>query len=62
MKVKEIQSLARSMNLKTGKLKKAELIHMIQDAEGNNTCYGTSEVNSCGQDNCLWRTDCLKVK
>ena len=35
MKVKEIQAIAKSMKLKTGKLKKAELIQMIQREEGN---------------------------
>ena len=62
MKVKDIQAMAKSMKLKTGKLKKAELIHMIQTAEGNDTCYGTSHVHICGQEQCLWRADCLKVK
>ena len=62
MNVKDIQAIARSMNLKTGKLKKIELIQMIQKEEGNDSCYGTSYVNTCGQDDCLWRDDCLKVK
>lgn len=62
MKVKDIQAIARSMKLKTGKLKKAELIHLIQKEEGNDSCYGTSYVHSCGQKQCLWREDCLKVK
>ena len=62
MKVKEIQAIAKSMKLKTGKLKKAELIQMIQREEGNDACYGTSYVHTCGQEQCLWRADCQKVK
>ena len=61
MNIKDIQSIARSMNLKPGKLKKTDLIHLIQKEEGNNVCYASSVVSSCGQETCLWRTDCLKA-
>ena len=60
MNVKEIQLIAKSLGLKTSKLTKAYLIHLIQKNEGNRECYATSEVNSCQQDICLWREDCLK--
>lgn len=58
MTVKEIKEIAKKMGLKTGKMKKAELIRMIQEAEGNNSCFQTGAVSSCGQDNCLWLSDC----
>lgn len=61
MKVKDIQTIAKSMGLKPGKLKKSDLIHLIQKQENNNECYATSAVTSCGQENCLWRPDCLKA-
>ncbi len=61
MNIKYIQSIAHSMYLKPGKLKKTDLIHLIQKEEGNNVCYASSAVSSCGQDICLWRTDCLKA-
>jgi hypothetical protein len=40
MTVKEIQGIAKEMGLKAGKIKKAELVRMIQNAEGNNTLHG----------------------
>ena len=61
MNVKEIQKMARDLGLKTTKLKKAEMILMIQKEEKNDECYGTSKVTSCGQDDCLWRADCVKA-
>lgn len=61
MKVKDIQNMARAMGLKPGKLNKTRLIHTIQKQEKNDECYATSAVNSCGQDDCLWRSDCLKA-
>lgn len=60
MIIKEIRLIAKTMGLKTSKLTKAGLIHLIQKEEGNYECYATSVVASCMQDNCLWREDCLK--
>ena len=60
MNVKQIQRIAKSMGLKTAKLTKASLIHLIQKEEGNYACYATFFVSSCEQDNCLWRDDCVK--
>jgi hypothetical protein len=60
MKVKDIQIMVRKLGLKPARLKKATLIHLIQNEEGNNECYETSAVTTCGQDKCLWRSDCLK--
>ena len=61
MNVKEIQKMIRALGLKPAKLKKFELIRLIQNEEKNDECYATSTVTSCAQDNCLWRTDCLKA-
>ena len=58
MTVKEIQGIARKMGLKTNKMKKADMVRSIQTAEGNSPCFQTGAANSCGQDNCMWRTDC----
>lgn len=58
MKVDEIREIARTRGLKPGKLKKAELVRAIQDAEGNTTCYETGKAGGCGQEQCLWREDC----
>ena len=60
MNVKEIRSIAKNMGIKPGKLRKAELIRLIQKTEGNISCFGTERVKNCGEENCLWREDCLK--
>jgi hypothetical protein len=58
MTVKEIQGIAKKMGLKTGKMRKADLVRTIQTAEGNTPCFQSNTADSCGQDFCLWRTDC----
>jgi len=61
MNVKEVTAIAKSMGLKIGKLRKAELINSIQTAEGNIRCFGTERVQYCGEEGCLWRDDCLEL-
>ncbi|MCU7835573.1 MAG: SAP domain-containing protein [gamma proteobacterium symbiont of Taylorina sp.] len=61
MNVKDIQKMVRDLGLKPAKLKKTELIRLIQKEEENDECYASSMANSCGQDDCLWRADCLKA-
>lgn len=58
MKVQEIKAIAERMGIKAGKMKKAELIRAIQQAEGNEDCFEQGRAASCGQDRCLWREDC----
>jgi len=58
MTVKEIQGIAEKMGLKASKIKKAELVRMIQKTEENTPCFQTGAASSCGQDNCMWRSDC----
>ncbi len=58
MKLEEIKSLAKRHQIKTAKLNKAQLVRSIQDAEGNTACFNTQSSASCGQDACLWRSDC----
>ncbi|MBN2644696.1 MAG: SAP domain-containing protein [Desulfuromonadaceae bacterium] len=58
MKMDEIRKIAKSMNLKTSGVKKADLIHAIQAAEGNPVCFATATSDQCGQPDCLWREDC----
>jgi hypothetical protein len=31
---------------------------MIQKTENNTPCFQTGAASSCGQENCLWLTDC----
>jgi predicted metal-binding transcription factor (methanogenesis marker protein 9) len=42
-------------------MKKTELIRAIQGAEGNNTCYGTTN-GTCQWTECCFRPDCLKIR
>ena len=58
MKLEEIKEIAKRYDIKVGKLKKAELVKAIQQAEGNEVCFASGQVSSCGQESCLWREDC----
>ncbi len=58
MKMKDIIKIASKNGVKSGNMDKTQLIRAIQIAEGNNDCFATSQVQTCGQKNCLWREDC----
>lgn len=58
MKLDEIKEIAKKHNIKIGKLKKAELVRAIQQAEKNDDCFETGRADDCGQSACLWREDC----
>ena len=58
MKLEEIKVIAKQHDIKAGKLKKAELVRAIQLAEDNEVCFETGQAESCGQEECLWRSDC----
>lgn len=61
MTLKEIREIAKEKGVKGGKMKKDELVHAIQLAEGNFDCYGTAVGGDCTQSDCFWRSDCLGV-
>jgi hypothetical protein len=58
MKIDELKEIAKRHGIKTGKMKKADLVRAIQGAEGNPQCFETGISPECGQDACLWREDC----
>ncbi|MDY0269446.1 SAP domain-containing protein [Trichloromonas sp.] len=58
MNMEQIKEVAKARGVKPGKLKKAELIRAIQAAESNPQCFGTGQVEHCGEPGCLWREDC----
>lgn len=60
MTVTEIRKIARTLGIKTGKLRKGELIQAIQNEEQNFPCFGTALNGECDQGACSWREDCLK--
>ena len=60
MHMTEIKQIARDRGLKPGRLKKVDLVRAIQKAEGNASCFRTSQADGCDQVQCLWREDCLQ--
>jgi hypothetical protein len=58
MKLEEVKEIAKQHNIKAGKLKKADLVRAIQLAEQNDPCFETGKAVECGQEECLWRSDC----
>jgi hypothetical protein len=58
MKMQEVRKKAKPLGLKTGGMKKVDLIRAIQSEEGCTPCFQT-KVSSCEQTNCCWRDDCL---
>lgn len=58
MKITEIKEIARQHDLKIGKATKSQLVRSIQQAEGNQQCFGSSFSDECGQHSCAWREDC----
>lgn len=57
----EIKAKAKALGVEPRKMKKTELIHAIQIAEGCTPCYGCSN-GACPWTECCWRGDCLKAK
>ena len=56
----ELKEKAGNLGIQTGKMKKTEVIHAIQNAEHYTPCYGTTN-GQCSQLECCFRGDCLKV-
>jgi predicted metal-binding transcription factor (methanogenesis marker protein 9) len=56
--MQSVREKARMLDLKSGKMNKADLIRAIQSKEGNPTCFGTA-MDFCDQTECCWRSDCL---
>jgi hypothetical protein len=57
MTLKEIRELARQQGIKNySRLKKADLIRIMQEQEGNSPCY--QAIADCREDSCLWRSGC----
>lgn len=58
MNMQEIKALAKKRGVKSGTLKKVELVQALQISEGNVPCFGTGKSADCGQSECLWKADC----
>jgi len=59
MQLKEIRMIATGMDIKPGRANKTDLIHTIQQREGNLACFATPYRDECEQGHCLWREDCV---
>jgi hypothetical protein len=60
-KLEEVRIIARKMGIDTRNATMTELIRAIQRAEGNQDCYSSEQVLTCGQTNCYWREVCDSV-
>ncbi|RMH51568.1 MAG: hypothetical protein D6682_04060 [Zetaproteobacteria bacterium] len=50
-------TMAKALGIKGAHaMRKADLIHAIQRAEGNNDCFG--RIKNCAVDPCLFRKEC----
>ncbi|WP_196593313.1 hypothetical protein [Pectinatus sottacetonis] len=59
MLLEEIKSIAEQKGVAMQNLRtKKDFIHAIQNAEGNQQCYGLG--NECNNDDCCWHSDCMK--
>jgi len=61
MGMPEIRMKAKSLGLTPGKMKKADVIHAIQVAEGCLPCFGRSG-GQCSYTDCCFMNDCFKIK
>lgn len=61
MKMPELKAKAKLLGIKPNKMKKIDLIHAIQKAEGNTPCFGSSNAQ-CLYTNCCFMDDCLAIK
>ncbi|MBI5659221.1 MAG: SAP domain-containing protein [Nitrosomonadales bacterium] len=59
MKLQDIRAIAKQYQIRAGGLSKTELIHQIQQLEGNFDCFGSACDGVCDQSACLWREDCF---
>lgn len=59
VKMPEIRQKAKALGITPGKMKKAELIHVIQQTEGHTACFGKSN-GQCSYTDCCFMQDCLK--
>lgn len=60
MTMSEIGQKAISLGIQPGQMNKIELIHSIQKAEGNTSCFKTTN-SRCLYTDCCFMADCQKV-
>jgi hypothetical protein len=61
LSMSEIKSKAQALGVNPGSMKKPELIHAIQRAEGYTPCFGHSN-GQCSNTECCFMKDCLTFR
>lgn len=61
MNMLEIKRIAENRGINITGIKKNDVIRAIQLAENNIDCYGTKRIDACGENACLWKSDCRKT-
>lgn len=61
MKLQDVRTIARHLDINPNRQSKTDLIRTIQQREGNFDCYGSAGNGECDQLNCLWRDDCFAL-
>jgi len=61
MGMPEIRKKAKALGIIPGQMKKVELVHAIQMAEGCTPCFGRSN-GQCSYTDCCFIKDCLKIR
>jgi len=58
MTMKEIKTKASELGVKLGKKGKIDAVRALQEAEKFEPCFCTSSMDTCGQMDCCFRSDC----
>lgn len=61
MGVPEIRIKAKGLGISPGKMKKTELVHAIQVAEGCTPCFGRAN-GQCPYTDCCFMENCFKIR
>ncbi|MFA6291457.1 MAG: hypothetical protein WC637_06725 [Victivallales bacterium] len=63
LSITEIKKKARDQGVAQLKnAKKCDIIRSIQAAEGNPQCFATGISETCPQEKCCWRPDCIEAE
>lgn len=54
LKTSQVEAKALEIGVEPGKMRKAELIRAIQEAEGNPPSFGNNDGNCLYEDCCWW--------
>jgi len=61
MGMPEIRTKAKALGITPGKMKKVELVHAVQVAEGCTPCFGSAN-GECPYTECCFMEDCFKIR